>query len=57
MLWILELREKLHLLRGANGIDQSITKEFAKHGVDVILTSRDQASITRMHQELECFNV
>lgn len=42
---------------GANGIGLGITEALAKEGVNVAFTSRDQASLDRMHERLAKYKV
>jgi 3-oxoacyl-[acyl-carrier protein] reductase len=42
---------------GANGIGESITEAFAREGVNVIFTSRSQATLDLMHEKLKKYSV
>ena len=42
---------------GANGIGEQISIDLAKHGVNLIITSRNNQSLDRIKKKLKCIYI
>ena len=42
---------------GANGIGEEISIDFAKHGVNLIITSRDNKNLLKIKEKIKKYNV